>query len=212
MTAALLVLAVLVVGWFAAGSIVNVRRGHAAMRWMQAGLPTLGERTTVRWLGTTLVELTIAKAEPPFERVALVVFLEPRDVPWLWALGRQRGRRDTLIVRAGLQHAPADDLELLDRRSWSGRDALRRVGSERWSVREPRSAEELAAFYKFEPTLSLGDSLFTIAREAGMKVRRLATHRGQPNFELHVDLPGLSSSSGEFFAALRTMAERASHR
>src|SRR5271157_2136785 len=126
MTAAVLVVAVLIVGWFAAGSIANVRKGHAAMRWLQGGLPLLGERTTLRWLGTTSVVLAIAKAEPPFEQAALVIFLEPRDVPWLWALARGRGRRDTLIVRAQLRRAPVDDVELLDRQSWSGRDALRR--------------------------------------------------------------------------------------
>ena len=36
------VAAVLVVAWFAAGTIVNVRKGRALMRWMQDGLPLLG--------------------------------------------------------------------------------------------------------------------------------------------------------------------------
>lgn len=210
MNAALLVVAVIVVGWFAAGSIANVRKGHAAMRWLQGGLPVLGERTTVRWVGTTSVGLNIARAQPPFEQVALVVFLAPRDVPWLWALASRRGRRDALIVRAQLERAPADDVELLDRTSWSGRDAGRRLASQRWSVREPHSPGDLTALYKYERALALGDELLSIARGAGVAVRRLATHHDQPHLEIHVDLPQAPVSAGDFCAALRSIAERAS--
>src|SRR3990172_1110431 len=96
----LLVIAVtLVMGWFAGGVIFNIRRGNAVLKWMQAGLPALGEKTTLRWLGTSAVELGIAKAKPPFRRFELVVILEPRDVPWLWIWSMARGRRDLLILR-----------------------------------------------------------------------------------------------------------------
>ena len=209
MTAALLAVALLIVGWFALGSIVNVRKGHAAMRWLQGGLPLIGKRTTVRWLGTTSVVLTIAEAQPPFEQATLVVFLEARDVPWLWALSHARGRRDTLIVRAQLRHEPTEEVVLLDRRSWSGRDALRRMSGARWSVREPAAGAELATYYKFERALGVADAMMPAARGAGIKVRRLALRRGQPNFEVHADLPGGSAAAGEFFAALRAMADRA---
>ncbi len=112
--------AVAVVAWFAAGTIWNVRKGSALMRWMQGGadgeaggLRALGERTTVRWLGSTAVEMVIRDAKAPFTEVTLVIFLEPRDMPWMWALGRSRGRRDTLIIRAVLRRAPEFELEAL---------------------------------------------------------------------------------------------------
>jgi hypothetical protein len=108
MTVVLTIAALLVVGWFAAGTLWNVRKGGAVMRWMQGGLPLLGPRATVRWLGSTTVELGIAGAKPPFERVTLVIFLEPRDLPWLWGITHLRGRRDTLIVRAQLRNPPED--------------------------------------------------------------------------------------------------------
>src|SRR5664280_2313395 len=83
----------IVMVWFAAGSIWNVRKGKSFLRWMQGGLHLLCERTTVRWLGTTAVELVLSKPKPPFEEATLVIFLEPRDVPWLWGFSRSRGRR-----------------------------------------------------------------------------------------------------------------------
>ena len=121
------VLAVAVVAWFAGGTIWNVREGRALMRWMQGGLPILGGRTTVRWLGSTAVEMVINDGKAPFARVTVVTFLEPRDLPWMWALGRSRGRRDTLIIRGVLRRAPVLELEALDPASWSDRDALPRV-------------------------------------------------------------------------------------
>src|SRR5512140_1253276 len=123
MTSLLALFAVAVVGSFAAGTIWNVRKGSAVLRWMQGGLKLVGERTTVRWLGSTAVELVIRDARPPFARMTLIIFLEPRDMPWMWAATRAGGRRDTLIIRALLRATPRHDFEALDPASWSGKDA-----------------------------------------------------------------------------------------
>ncbi len=202
-------LVALVMVWFAAGSIWNVRKGKSTLRWMQGGLHLLCERTTVRWLGTTAVELALSKPKPPFEETTLVIFLEPRDVPWLWGFSRSRGRRDGLILRARLRRAPHGDLEALDRPSFAGRDALRRMASERWSVREPEAAGALPVFYKVEGALPLAGDLLELARAAGMSVRRLSVRRAEPHLQLHIDLPAGSAPAAEFFAAVRTIGERA---
>jgi len=199
----------LVMVWFAAGSIWNVRKGKSTLRWMQDGLRLLCERTTVRWIGTTAVEMVLSKSKAPFEEATLVIFLEPRDVPWLWGFSRSRGRRDTFILRGRLRHAPHADLEALDRSSFAGRDAWRRMAEERWSVREPGTAGALPVFYKSEGSLPLADDLLELARAAGMTVRRLSVRRAEPHLQLHVDLPAESAPAAEFFAAVRTIGERA---
>jgi hypothetical protein len=194
--------------WFAAGSIWNVRKGKAVLRWMEGGLPLVAERTTVRWLGTTGVEMSIARAKKPFDQATLVIFLEPRDVPWIWGPARARGRRDTLIFRAQLARSPAFDLEALDMASWSGRDAQPRVRDERWSVREPTIGGDVRLFFKIEGAVALADTLLGLAREGGMTVRRLSVRRGEPHFQIHVDLPSVSTSGAEFFKTVRAIAER----
>ena len=104
----LLIAAIIVVlGWFTLGLTWNLRKGNALLRWMQAGLPQLGERTTMRWLGSSAIELVIGKAQAPFRQVTLLAVMEPRDIPWLWLISRFQHRRDVLIVRAQLQAAPA---------------------------------------------------------------------------------------------------------
>jgi hypothetical protein len=107
--------------WFALGTQRNIRKGNDLLRWLQGGLPILGRRTTVRWLGSSVVELGIVEPESPFREATLAIVLEPRDVPMLWAFARSRGRRDFLIIRANLVRAPAFSMDVRDSRGWTGR-------------------------------------------------------------------------------------------
>src|SRR5512146_711731 len=119
---ALFILVVLVVvGWFAAGTQYNLRRGDRALRWLQDGLKLVGEKTSLRWLGSSVVELKIQNAHEPFRTAELLVVLEPRDVPFLWWFHHLRGRRDLLIFRAHLRAAPRFDFELFEPRNWTTR-------------------------------------------------------------------------------------------
>ena len=208
MTELIAIAAVAIVAWFAAGTIWNVREGRALMRWMQDGLPLLGERTTVRWLGSTAVEMVIRDGKAPFASVTLVIFLEPRDMPWMWALGRVRGRRDTLIVRGVLRQDPAAEFEGLDPVSWSGREALPRVPSD-WLKREAAAPDGVVVHHADAGALAEADAMLKQARQAGMTVKRLSVRRTEPNFQLHVVLPDRRQAARDFFKAVHSLAHRA---
>src|SRR2546426_639989 len=132
--AAFVLTALIVVGWFALGTLLNIRRGNRLLRWFQPGMTLLGERTTLRWLGSSGVELKVQHALPPLKSAEVFVLLEPRDLPLLWWLFRARGRRDLLIVRAELRTAPRFELEALHPRAWSTR-GCRASSSKRGAVR-----------------------------------------------------------------------------
>lgn len=117
--AILIGLVLLVMLWFTFGTQRNIRKGNHLLGWLQVGLPILGRRTTMRWLGSSAVELAINDAAAPFRDAMVVVVLEPRDVGILWAYARARGRRDFLIVRANLERAPRFSLHLGDPRGWT---------------------------------------------------------------------------------------------
>ena len=208
MTELIAIAAVAVVAWFAAGTIWNVRTGRELMRWMQGGLPALGGRTTVRWLGSTAVEMVIRDGKAPFAGVTIVIFLEARDTPWMWAIGRSRGRRDTLIIRAVLRRAPPVEFEALDPTSWSARDALPRVPP-KWLVHQAESPGGLIVHYDGTAGLTRADALLALAQRAGLTVRRLSLRRTEPNFQLHVALPDRRQPARHFFEAVHTLAERA---
>jgi hypothetical protein len=111
--------------WFALGTQRNIRIGNDLLRWLQGGLPLLGRRTTLRWLGSSAVELRMVEPAEPFREAAVLAVLEPRDVSLLWAYARWRGRRDFLIVRVSLVRAPPFSMEVRDPRGWTGRDEPR---------------------------------------------------------------------------------------
>jgi hypothetical protein len=178
------------------------------MRWMQGGLPALGERTTVRWLGSTAVEMVIRDGKAPFTGATVIIFLEPRDMPWMWALGRSRGRRDTLIIRAMLRRTPEVEFEALDPASWSGRDALPRVPP-KWLVRQAEVPGGVVVHHASAAALEHADALLALAQRAGLVVRRLSVRRTEPNFQLHVSLPDLRQPVCDFFEAVHALAERA---
>jgi hypothetical protein len=204
------ILAVAVVAWFAAGTIWNIRAGRETMRWMQGGddggLRLLGERTTVRWLGSTAVELVINQGKAQFAKATVVIFLEPRDLPW-WPLSRLRGRRDTLIIRGVLRRAPSFELEALDPASWSARDALPRVPRD-WLVGQAAAPGGVVVHHAGAAALGHAYALLEIAQRAGMKLWRLSVRRTEPNFQLHVALPDRRQSARDFFEAVHALADR----
>jgi len=204
MTELIGIAAVAVVAWFAAGTIWNIRIGRGVMGWMQDGLPLIGARTTVRWLGSSAAEMVIRDGKDPFASATLVIFLEPRDVPWMWALGRSRGRRDTLIIRGTLRAAPRIEFEALDPASWSGRDAFARVPPE-WPSHEGKDVVVHGA----DAALVQAKALLEIAGQAGMRVMRLSVRRTEPNFQLHVSLPDHKGPARAFFEAVHALAQRA---
>jgi hypothetical protein len=118
--AIVIVLLIVVMGGFALGTQRNIRIGNDVLRWLQAGLPLIGPRSTLRWIGSSAVELRIAEAHEPFRDATVVVVLEPRDIGLIWLFSRARGRRDFMIVRANLRNPPRFALDAGDPRAWTG--------------------------------------------------------------------------------------------
>jgi hypothetical protein len=209
----LFVLVAAVMGWFAFGVVWNIRRGNTVLKWMQAGLPRLGEKTTVRWMGSSAVELVIAKARQPFRRVELILVLEPRDVPWFWLLSRVQGRRDMLIVRGQLATAPQFEYDLLSPGSWSERETVGRGEARQWES-EPLGEARFRAPAATRPlSRQIAPPALEAARHIYPIVWRLSSRRESPQFELHIPLPDpRREDASKFFNALRDLAEQIGRR
>jgi hypothetical protein len=117
--ALLIVLLLLVMGWFTLGTQRNISRGNRLLAWLQDGLPALGPRTTLRWLGSSVAELRIAEPRSPYREAVVMVVLEPRDLGALWAMSRARGRRDFVVLRLSLVRAPRWEADLIDPSAWT---------------------------------------------------------------------------------------------
>jgi hypothetical protein len=204
------VVAVVTLLTFALGTQRNIAKGNEALRWLQSGLPMIGRRTTLRWLGSSAVELKLARSAPPLRAAEVVVVLEPRDLTWWRALGRMKGRRDFLILRGQLTQAPRFEVEAGDSRGWTGRDRLRRLDPGAWE-RTGWSGPDIDVAHTPGVDPALLRSHWERLHAASGGIWRLSVRREHPHVEVHVLLPDTTGrSADELFRAFRDLAETAS--
>ena len=203
-SAALILVLISFLLWFALGTQRNIRRGDRILKWLQGGLPILGRRTTVRWLGSTAVELNIVEPRAPFREVGAVVVLEARDLGWLWALGRSRGRRDFLILRGRLERSPSFELEAGDPAGWTGKDRLARLDPEAW-LRDEWGAIHVA--HSFGADIGTSKRFWDDISALSGGVWRMSVRRDAPHIEVHVRPPDLGAEAAEpLFEKFRDLA------
>ena len=203
----LVIVVIVVMGWFAIGLIYNLRRGDAILKWMQAGLPDIGQRTSFRWLGTSVAELVIAKAKNPFRRLETLLILAPRDVFWMMIISAIQGRRDTLIFRAILNSPPMIDLELADPKSWTGRAALDQAAKRGWENKQYNSLQLMAPRGFLELATTTLDRLASPMEKLSRRYIRLSLRKNTTNFEIHIPFPDTRTTDAvQYFGALRNLA------
>jgi hypothetical protein len=196
-----IIVVIAVVGWFALATQLNVRKGNDALHWLQDGLKLLGEKTNLRWLGSSVAELKIQSAKEPFRQVEVVIVLEPRDVPFLWCYYRARGRRDLLIVRGQLRHTPSFEFEAFDLRCWTTHAIEKQVRFRNWNpVPLPESLPLVA--YAAGNTPPATQLLETVALPGCTPVR-LGIRRTGPNLEVQWNLAEIQKiPARELFTAI----------
>jgi hypothetical protein len=210
----ILVIAVIVVmGWFAIGVVYNLRRGDALLKWMQSGLPGIGQKTTFRWLGTSVAELVIAHAKKPFRRLETLLVFKPRDIFWMTILAYFQGRGDIVIFRAQLSTAPLIDLELVDPKTWSGRGALRQFTARKWESKTYQGLQLLAPKGLLDLATKTLDRLAPPMQKLSLHYARFSLRRDGSHFEVHMPFPAhRSMEAKQYFEALRELAYAVSER
>lgn len=202
---------VILVGWFAAGMFWNVRRGNAVARWLQEGLPLLGGKTTLRWLGSSGLEMKIQSPHSPLLNVEVFILLEPRDIPLLWGYFHARGRRDVLIVRCQSSSIPQFQLEAFDPHAWSARNSQQEAVRKQWSpVTVPQGLKVVACG---EGALESAQAVLALAAESQLPLVRLAVRRAAPQLEVQWELLRFDDgSSRRLFEALLQINKQLSAR
>jgi len=200
-------------GWFAVGMIYNLRRGDKILKWMQDGLPLIGQKTTFRWLGTSVAEMGIAKAKRPFHRLDVLLVLKPRDVFWMTILALFQQRDDILIFRAALATPPLLDLELADPKTWSGREALAKSAKRGWEATDYRGLRLMAPKGLLNLAAETLDRLAVPMQSLSPRYVRLSLRKTAPNMEVHLPFPNPSEADAKaYFQSLcdlgRAVGER----
>jgi hypothetical protein len=158
-------------------------------------------------MGSSVLELKIAKAKDPFRTAEALAVFEPRDVFFLWAFARLTRRRDTLIFRAQLRSAPPFEMEIFDPKGWTTRVNERKLQEKSWKRAELPGNQPLVAYYSGKPHLD-AQSLIQLATRAGGELMRISVHRTVPNLEVHWRLPKPQSfPARDLCLKLREMGE-----
>ncbi len=200
-----IIVVIIVVGGFALGTQRNIHRGNNAMAWAQGGLPLVGEKTTVRWLGSSVLQLKIQNARRPFREVEVLFVLEPRDIAPLWFLARARGRRDLFIFRSRLHTLPDFEFEAFAPTAWSARGREAQLRSQKW---QPVTVHDPLVAYAPEPP-SAASRLLDLAALSGCPLVRLSIQRHDPNFEVHWPLAELQKlPASAVFETLRKLGQQ----
>jgi hypothetical protein len=205
----LVIVVIVVMGWFAFGVIYNLRRGDALLKWMQNGLPDIGQKTTFRWLGTSVAELVIAHAKKPFRRLETLLVLKPRDIFWMTIMAYFQGRNDIVIFRSQLSTSPLLDLELVDPKTWSGRTAMKQLDGRKWESKSYKDMQLMAPMGFLDLATQTLDRLSAPMQNLSPRYARFSLRRdaSQLNFEVHVPFPQHhATDAGEYFGALRKLA------
>ena len=208
----LIAVAAIIVGWFALGTLANIRKGDRVLKWLQDGMSVIGEKTTMHWMGSSVLQMKIAKAKAPYRNTENLYVFEPRDVIFLWALSRLQGRRDLIIFRGTLNAAPSYELEIFDPKGWSTQNLERKVQQKNWSRAELSNSSGLRAYFAGSAGAPTVSSLLTLATRSGARLVRLSIHRDLPNVEAHWYMPDLRQvSARELYSSLREIGSQAMH-
>lgn len=187
MTAALVVMLFLLC-WYLVGMQYNIRRGRRALKWLEQGLPILGEKAALNWSGVSQVQVHIAKAKDPFRAADVVVQLKPRELPFWWVWQPRTASQDLLIVRAHLRNAPGFDLVSHSPRVPAD-EQLKRHGAGQWSAVQGGLANAMNADIRGNISPYTVNRLIVQTTLEGMTLTRLVVHRSAPNLEIHYLLP-----------------------
>ncbi|HYV01520.1 MAG TPA: hypothetical protein VEM93_04175 [Actinomycetota bacterium] len=195
-TAVAIILLLTVLLWFTWGTQRNISRGNQLLGWLQGGLSGLGRRVTLKWLGSSAVELRIVEPREPFLEATVLVVLEPRDVPWFWGMARRRGRRDFLILRGRLKRSPRLELEAGDPSGWTGGDALAKLDEEAWRA-DDWGHPGLRVLHAPGSDPGRIRPLFDRLSGASGGVWRLSVRREPPHLEVHVLPPDIERADAK---------------
>jgi hypothetical protein len=202
----LVILIVVVMLWFALGTQRNIKKGNDLLTWLQEGLPQLGKKTKLRWLGSSAVQLDIVEPKDPFREAQVVVVLEPRDIGLLWAWARAHNRRDFVILRATLRRPPNYEVEAGNPGGWTGGDRLRKLDPVTW---EHDAWVERNVGLAHTPGFETDGvrKVWEDLEEASGGVWRLSVRRDQPHLEVHVRPPDTRAVGADgLFATFRNLA------
>jgi hypothetical protein len=124
-----------------------------------------------------------------------------------------QGRDDIVIFRGQLSTAPPLDLELVDPKTWSGRNAFKQLTERKWESKPYNGLQLMAPKGLLDMATTTLDRIALSMQGLSPRYVRLGLRRDTPNFEVHVPFPQFrTEDASQYFDALRALARAVSER
>ena len=197
--------------WYGGGHLYNRNRGQRLFRWLEAGLEVLGGERESGWLGSPAggARINVLHADSPFRRLEITLLLENREILPLWLLGRLRGIRDGLIIKATLRSPRHTEVEIVPAK---GRTAqgLHREQEGPWTWQQ--GLHGLAIAYRGSGARPQMAELESWVQAYGACLHRFSWRKTDPHIQLQMNVAGLlATSSKAFLVDLQTAAGGRTH-
>ena len=200
-----LAFALVLLFWYLIGMQYNIRRARRALKWLELGLPIIGEKAALNWSGVSQVQIQIGKAKEPFRLGEVQIQLVPREIPLWWLWRRSQPAQDVLIFRAHMRTAPRFDM-VSHSPHVPADEQLKRSGAGQWNAVQGGLANAMNADIRGNISPYAVNRLIVQTTLEGMTLTRLIVHRSAPNLEVHYLLPKFEQvSSQRLFTSLHQL-------
>lgn len=201
-----LIVLLLLLCWYLFGMQYNIRLGRRTLKWLEQGLPVIGEKAALNWSGVSHAHLQILKTKDPFRSAEIMIDLKPRELP-LWMFWRRNFRQDTFIFRAQLRAAPRFDLVSHSPHVLAD-EQLKRSGTGQWTAVQGGLANAMVADIRGSISPYAVNRLIVQTNLEGLILTRLVVHRSSPNVEVHYLFPRFDQVSAQrVFTSLHQLGE-----
>ncbi len=207
-SAIVVALAILLVGGYAVGAVINARRMGSLIAGLRDALAGPGGAPTVRRLRRTIVRLEADRPVRGTGPVVATVLMAPREAVLVWALWALRGRGDLLDVKAHLDAVPSGAGLVADPRHRIGHAAID-AGLAAGGTRGGLPGTRLATVTYDQPGATAMARMARVAEGVG-DIVLVELRAAQPRLTVLVSLHGAPRSLSGLRSALQHVVDAAS--
>lgn len=207
-TLVVVILAVLLVGGYAVGGVLNARRAQILAAGLRETLAGPDGPARVRRLGRSVIRIEGERPVRGTGRVIATVLMAPREALLVWVLWALQGRGDLLDIKAELERPPVGVGLLADPRHRTGRAGLGAAVAAGGTRRDAGAAGLAVVAYDAEGTTTMS-RLAASAAQVG-DVVLLELRGAQPRLTLLVSLRRAPASLPSLRPALQRLVDQVS--
>jgi hypothetical protein len=204
----LIVLALVMLLWYAVGTWYSRRQGIRTLNWLREGLRLVGGQLQAAWIGSAAsgARIVVNQPDPPFRQLEIVFLLESRELLPLWLVNLLRGKRDELIIKAQIRSPQTGGVEVVPPGSRLER-SLRQDGQSSWQWQDGPHGLRIA--YRGRQGKALSAAVIPFLQSYGLSLRRFSWRKEKPHLLLRIRSAGLiNRPPTDFFTDLSAVFAR----